>query len=63
MRMFQGVEYEVEVDVTGWNAEGESVSGNGYGNTFDDAVAHACQRWHIVEVGDAVEVLPPLARR
>lgn len=45
----------IHVEVTGWNAENESVSWDGYGATFDEAVEDAMQRGGIIEVGDATE--------
>lgn len=39
-------------DVTGWDAENESVSWHGYGDTEDEAVDDAMERGYIIEIGD-----------
>jgi hypothetical protein len=47
----------VKVAVTGWNADDESVSDYGKGDTEDAAIEHACKLGGIVEIGD-VTILP-----
>lgn len=44
---------KVQVEVTGWDADGESVSWDGYGDTEDAATDDAIARGGIVEVGEA----------
>lgn len=39
-------------NVTGWDAEGDSVEGDGWGMSEDTAVAAAISGARIVEVGD-----------
>jgi hypothetical protein len=45
-------ERQVHVEVTGWNADGESVSWDGYGATEEEAIADAKRGGGIIEIGD-----------
>lgn len=46
----------IEVEVTGWNAEDESLAWTGHGSTEDAAVQDAMQRGGIVEIGEVTIV-------
>lgn len=44
---------KIRAEVTGWDADNESISWDGYGDTEDEAVQDAIRRGGIIEVGDA----------